>query len=158
MPRIQFIIHFLLEILHFKEPCNLIGWQHFGLKLENQNFARYGIGGEISRILVFIIDYFQEKLMTNFFRRSKKTYCGVILGPFCPNLLKNKFSWKNGLSVFKYFNQLPSCQNHKKLMRHCWEKYWTDGRTENRQTVQKWFYRILRKTGVQKFGSYSKKQ
>ena len=49
-------------------------------------------------------------------------------------------------------------KNHKKLMRHCWEKYWTDGRTENRQTVQKWFYRILRKTGVQKFGSYSKKQ
>ena len=73
-------------------------------------FARYGIGGEISRILVFIIDYFQEKLMTNFFRRSKKTYCEVILGPFCPNLLKNEFSWKNGLSVFKYFNQLPSCQ------------------------------------------------
>ena len=25
----NFIIHFFLEILHFKESCNLIGWQHF---------------------------------------------------------------------------------------------------------------------------------
>ena len=29
-PKIDFIIHFFLEILHFKESCNLIGWQHFG--------------------------------------------------------------------------------------------------------------------------------
>ena len=27
---ITFIIHFFLEILDFKEFCNLIGWQHFG--------------------------------------------------------------------------------------------------------------------------------
>ena len=27
-PKIKFIIHFFLEILHFKEPCNFIGWQH----------------------------------------------------------------------------------------------------------------------------------
>ena len=138
MPKIHFIIHFLLEILHFKEPCNLIGWQHFGLKLENQNFARYGIGGEISRtILVFIIYHFQEKLMTNFFKRSKKTYCGVILGPFCPNLQKNEFSWKIGLSVFKYFNDLPSCQKPKKTNAPLLRKilnWQTDGRTDRRQT------------------------
>ena len=30
MQKINFIIHFFLTILHFKEPCNLIGWQHFG--------------------------------------------------------------------------------------------------------------------------------
>ena len=29
--KINFIIHFFPEILHFKESCNLIGWQHFGL-------------------------------------------------------------------------------------------------------------------------------
>ena len=29
-PKIHFIIHFLLEILDFKEPSNLIGWQYFG--------------------------------------------------------------------------------------------------------------------------------
>ena len=28
--KINFIIHFFLEILHFKEFCNLIGWRHFG--------------------------------------------------------------------------------------------------------------------------------
>ena len=26
----NFIIQFFFEILHFKESCNLIGWQHFG--------------------------------------------------------------------------------------------------------------------------------
>ena len=29
MPKINFIIHFFLGILHFKESCNLIGQQHF---------------------------------------------------------------------------------------------------------------------------------
>ena len=54
----NFIIHFFLEILQVKESCNLIGWYHFG---PAQNFARYGIGGEISAtILVSILDYFQK--------------------------------------------------------------------------------------------------
>ena len=30
MQKINFIIHFFLMILHFKESCNLIGWQHSG--------------------------------------------------------------------------------------------------------------------------------
>ena len=30
MPKINFINHFFLEILHFKESFNLIGWHHFG--------------------------------------------------------------------------------------------------------------------------------
>ena len=54
--KILLIIHFFLEILHFKESCNLIGQQDFDLKLENQNFARYGTGDEIS-ILDFTLDY-----------------------------------------------------------------------------------------------------
>ena len=67
MPQINFILHFFLEILHFNESCNLIGSQHFGPQLENQNFARYGIGVEISTtMLVFILDYFREKLMPKF--------------------------------------------------------------------------------------------
>ena len=63
--------------------------------LENHNFATYEIGGEISpKILVSILDYFQEKLMTKFFIKStkKKNYLGAILGPFCPNFGKNEFS------------------------------------------------------------------
>ena len=60
MEKIKFIIHLFLTILHFKESCDLIGWQHFGPKLELQNFAR--CVGEISiTILVFILEYFQEK-------------------------------------------------------------------------------------------------
>ena len=30
LPKIKFIIHFFLDILHFKEPLNFIGWQHLG--------------------------------------------------------------------------------------------------------------------------------
>ena len=60
----------MLEILLFKESCNLIGQPHFGQELESQKFARYGIGGEIlTKILVFISDYFLEKLMTEFFEK-----------------------------------------------------------------------------------------
>ena len=59
MPKIHFLVLFLLGILHFKESCNLIGEQHFDPKLKNQNSVRYEIGSEISiTILVFILDYF----------------------------------------------------------------------------------------------------
>ena len=30
IPKTNFIIHFFLDILHFKESCNFIGCQHFG--------------------------------------------------------------------------------------------------------------------------------
>ena len=33
MQKINCIIHFFLAILHFKESCNLIGWQPFGHNL-----------------------------------------------------------------------------------------------------------------------------
>ena len=54
-----------------------------GYAQQNQNFTRYGIGGEISTtLLVFILDYFQDKLMAKFFKQSKKkNYFGAILGP-----------------------------------------------------------------------------
>ena len=94
--KINFIINFFLELLHFKESCNLIGQQHLGHNL--RNFIRYGISGEISlTILVFILDYFQQKLMTKVFKKSKKPCFGAICGSFCPNLGKNKFSRKKGL-------------------------------------------------------------
>ena len=53
---------------------SLIGQQHLGSKLENQNFARYGISSEISiTVLVFIFNYFQVKPMINFSKNGKKT-------------------------------------------------------------------------------------
>ena len=84
MLKINFIIHFFLEILHFKEFYDFIGQQHFGPKLKNQNFLGYGICGETSiAILSFILDYFQEK------SQNKKKNSGATLGPFCTNLGKN---------------------------------------------------------------------
>ena len=82
MSKIQFIIHFFIETLHFKESYNLIGQQHLGPLHESQNFGRYGTGGEMSiTILVFNLDYFQEKLMKFFFKKSKKSYFGANFGP-----------------------------------------------------------------------------
>ena len=100
--KINSAIHFFHKILHFKEFCNLIAWQHFGSKLKNQNFARYEIGVEISTTTeVSILDYSQEKLMTRFFKKSKKTYFGAILSPSCPNSGKNEFSRKKGSVSFE---------------------------------------------------------
>ena len=107
--------HFFFNILHFKESCNLIGGQHFGLK--NQNFARYGIGGEMSvAILVFILDYFEEILMKNFQKNLKNLILGAILDLFCSNFDKNEFSWEKKLSVFKYsklFTTVPKIRKNK---------------------------------------------
>ena len=127
MQKINFIIHFFLTILHFKEFCNLIGRQHFGPQLETQNYARYV--GEISiTILVFIIDYFQEKLTWQSFSKNPKHH---ILGPFwvlfAQIWTKNKFSWKKGLCQFFNIRIIYHCaKNQKNLMSHSWENCWRD--------------------------------
>ena len=131
MPKVKFIIHFFLEILHFKKPCNYVGWKHLGPKLETQSFARYGIGVETSiKILVFILDYFQEKLMIKFFEKSKKIlfWGHVAIVTFLAQIwAKMNFPGKRALTVFKYSNRLPSCQKSEKLICHSWGKCWTDG-------------------------------
>ena len=77
VPNIKFIIHFFLEMLHFKELCNFIDWQTLAPSLEIQSFARYGVDISIA-MSVFTLDYFQEKLMTTFFKKSKKIYFGAM--------------------------------------------------------------------------------
>ena len=91
MPKTNFMIHFILEIFYFKESCSLIGQQHFGPWLDNQDFGRYVISGEMSvTIIVFILDYFQEKLMTKISKNSN-----YLFG-------KNEFSRKKrALSLLK---------------------------------------------------------
>ena len=123
MPKVHFITHFFLEILHIKKPYKLTGWLQFDLYLKTQNFA--GIGGDISiKILVFILDYFKKKLRTKLFKKSRKTYFGAI------------FQEKRPLSFLKYSNCLRSCKNLK--------KQWTipeknaeptDGRKDRQTTV-----------------------
>ena len=116
MPKINFIIHFFQEILHFKESCNLIGQQYFGPQLENHNFARYGIAGEISiTISVFILDYYQEKLTTKLFKKPQKPYFGTVLDPFCPIWAKMNFPGKNG-SVLDIPIIYHIAKNQKKLL------------------------------------------
>ena len=126
MQKINFIILLFLTILHFKESCNLLGWQHFGPKLETQNFAR--CIGEISiTILVFILDYFQEKPTWQNFSKEPKSNFGLILGLFCPDLGNNKFSWKKWLCQLVNIQIIYHCgKNQLCLMSHSWENCWTD--------------------------------
>ena len=118
MSKIHFITHFFLEILHFKESWNLIGWQHFGPWLKNQNFARYGIGSEISTtILISILDYFQEKLTTKFSKKPPKTLFWGHFGPFMPKFgQKWFFLEKRTLPVFRSSNDLKSSQKSEKTI------------------------------------------
>ena len=77
----------------------------------------------ILTILVLMLDYFQEKLMTKLFKKYKKTYFVAILVFFAQTWVKMNFPGKRSLSVFKHSNYLPSCQiSEKKLMCHSWGK------------------------------------
>ena len=71
--------------------------------------------------------------MSKFFKKTKRTCFGAILGPFSLNLGKNEFSWK-GLCQFL---NIPIIyhrpKNQKKLVTHSWEKCRTARRTD-RQT------------------------
>ena len=140
MPKINFIISFFLEILHFKESLSLIGQKHFGPNSKTR-IARHEIDGEISiTILVFILNNFQKKLMTKFSKNSNP-----ILGPFwalfCQIWGKVNFYWKKAPSVFKYANHCAKKQ--KKPMTHFWERCWT--RTGRQTTVIRPLFRTLLK-------------
>ena len=64
--------------------------------LETMNFFRYGIGGEISiKILVLLLDYFQEKLMTKFFKKSKNPILRAFWAFFAQIWAKKNFPGKN---------------------------------------------------------------
>ena len=59
--------------------------------------------------------------MIKFSHKSKKSYFGVILGNFCPNLEKNEFSWKKGLWQFLNIPIIyHGAKNLKKLTTHSW--------------------------------------
>ena len=63
----------------------MIDQNYFVPQLKNQNFHRYEIGGEISiAVLVYILYYFQEKLMINFDREFQLLCFGGHFGIFFP--------------------------------------------------------------------------
>ena len=70
------------------------------------------IGGEISvTTLVFILDYFQEKLMTKFFKNPKRVQFGLF---FLKSGQKLIFLEKRSLSIFRCSNYLHHAKNQKK--------------------------------------------
>ena len=94
------------DILILK-PCNLIGWEHFGPNLRNQNFPKYGIQTRIQEILQTLIrDQMQEKLMTKFFNTFKKPH----FSPFSP-FFGQKYFFQKYLAL--------SCTKHG-LLKSCW--------------------------------------
>ena len=131
--KINLIIHFFLKILQCKESCNFTGRQLFGPKLEIQNFARYG-GGISTTILVFILDYFQEKLTwQNFSKNPKITILAPFWALFAQILTKNGFSWKKELYQFLNILIIYHCvKNQKKTHKSIFRKMltcWTDKQT-----------------------------
>ena len=98
MQKTNFIIHFFLEILHFKKSCNLIGWQHQELEFCQIWDWWWNFNNNIS---------FHFKL----FPRKKRTYFGVILGR-----QKWIFLEKRALSVFRYSNYLSPFQKSEKAI------------------------------------------
>ena len=133
MPKIHSIVHFDVY-LHAKNTlhCWLLSWDiTFYLQFDWPT-AFWPVTGEQEfcqiwdwwTILVFILDYSQEKVMTKFFKEILKNIVWVHFWTlFCLNLSKNEFSWKTG-SVCFYSYYLLSC-----------EKCLTDWRTDRWKTV-----------------------
>ena len=86
-------------------------------------------------IKTFILDYFQEKLMTNFFKKSKGIILGSIWALFAQIWSKMNLGGKDGSASFQIF-QLFTIMSKIRLMSHSWGKYWTNGCTY-RQTDRK---------------------
>ena len=126
MSKINFSIHFFLEILSFKESCNLICWQNFGPQLEySEIFQIWDWPQNINNNISFHFRSFPKKSNVE---KCKKPYSEVILLYFCPNLDKNEFSWEKGLCQFLNIPVDYNCAKYqKKLMGNSWEKCLNDG-------------------------------
>ena len=128
----NFIIHFILEILQFQESCNFTGCSNLRTRILPDI---YEIGDEISRtILLSILDYFEEKLKTNFEKKFKENLFWSNFGQ------KWIFLEKRALSVLRYSNYLSLCKKSEKTLEQFLRKtpnWWTDRK--------QWFYRALRR-------------
>ena len=89
MPKINFIIHFFLEILHFKESCNLIDRHHNSRTRISSDMGLMVRYNNIS----FRFRLFPGKTNDKFFKTFNKTYIGSHFGSFFP-----KF-WQKGIFI-----------------------------------------------------------
>ena len=126
--RKKFTIPFFTEIFHLKEPWKYLGWQHVVITGDSE-FARYEIGVEILvTIIVFILDYFQEKLITKF----KETFFGAI-GSFWFFLPKFGQNWIFLEKSLCQFLNIPiiyhHAKNQEKVICYSWGKCcWMNGK------------------------------
>ena len=85
MQKMNFIIHFFLTILHFKECSNLIGWQHLGSITEDPKLLQIYWWNINNNIYSFHFRLFTRKTnMTKFFKISKKALFWCHSAPFLP--------------------------------------------------------------------------
>ena len=92
----------MLEILHFKEYGNLAGQQHLSPCLENQNFVRYGIAGNINNNISLHFRLCLGKTNNKSFLKNPKNFIWGHFGPFfCINCGNNDVPRKKGSVSFK---------------------------------------------------------
>ena len=101
----------------FKESCNLICWQHFGLVTWELEFCQIrDLWWIINNNTTFHFRLFPSKTNDKIFHKNQKNLIQGHFGLFLP---KFEQKWiflkkKRTLSVFKYSNYLPSCQKSEK--------------------------------------------
>ena len=98
--KINLIPQTCLQILQFKESCNLIGHEHFGQQL--MELAKE------SQESNFHFAFFLKKIkMTKFSENAKY----AIFGPFLPKFCQKGIFHKNrGPSLFTIYSPLTSCK------------------------------------------------
>ena len=114
MPKINFIIHFFLEILHFKNPALWLA-ESILAQLETRILPDMALVVKYQKQYQFSFSIISRKnLWQFFFKKSKKPYS--ILDSFCPNFwqIMNFPGRKGAQIVFKYSNYLPSWKKSEK--------------------------------------------
>ena len=116
MPKINFTIHFFLEILHFlKDP---VIWLANNILTHNSRTTIYQIWDwwwNINSNISFHFRLFPEKTKDKIFLKNQKTLIWNHFGLFLPKFGQKSISLeKRTLSVFKYSNYLPSCKKSEK--------------------------------------------
>ena len=135
MQKIRLFHWLVLEIRLIKKSCNLIGWEHFGPYLRNQNFPKtWDLCRNIANNIHFHYRTNSVKINDKIFQYIQKTLFLVHFWPIFPIFGAKKVFLENpALSRTTLYGFLVSCQNLEKtndtiLRKHLdWRK---DGRTD----------------------------
>ena len=151
MPKINFIIHFFLEMLHFKESCKLIGHKIWPITQEPEFCQTWHWWWNISNKISFHFRLLPRKTNNIFQTIQKDLFCSHSR-PFLPKFgqkwiyLEKKssdnFKYSNYLLSWKKLEKTNDNRSHAKLP----EK---NAKLTDRQTDKRWFYTTLPWTGVQ---------